>query len=231
MQETTEKIKDEVVEVLKERFFSPMYFYFILAWLVANWGFVYVMLFGGSSLFVGGVQISKIDFLFNFYKFGTLSAASSSLLHLFVVPAIFSFVAVWWLTVASEKFFEKYETFKQNKKVIQRKLEYAEKVRFVKMEREVREAESGGKDIQYEDNGEFNDSLDSDGPIDVAGVMMIPSQVLYDRDYEAYKESLNEWKNTKDIELTDKQKQKVIDEHVDDLISSHEQDAWNDRGR
>lgn len=231
MQETTEKIKDEVVEVLKERFFSPMYFYFILAWIVANWEFVYVVLFGDTSLVVNGAQVSKIDLIFNFYKFDTLSNASLSLLHLFVVPAIFSFAAVWWLTIASEKFFEKYETFKQNKKVIQRKLEYAEKVRFAKMESEVREAEFNGKDIRYEDNEEFNDSLDELGPVEIAGVILSPSQVLYDRDYEAYKEALNGWRNTKDIELTDEQKQKVINEHIEDLKADQEMMEWKDRDR
>lgn len=52
-------------EVIKERAFSPMYFYFIIAWIVANWKFVYVLLFVGQD----NLDVLKLDYMLSLYSF------------------------------------------------------------------------------------------------------------------------------------------------------------------
>lgn len=199
MQNTVKKIKDGIEEIVKERFFSPMYFYFIIAWFVTNWKFVYVFGFAESTFSINGEQISKIEYLWSAYPIDTFEHVLMTVIHLFVVPALFSWFAVWKLTSISELFFERYETYQQNKRVISRELEYKEKVRFFNIQREIREAESDKKDLKFEENKTFNAYLDNtQETVMVGGVSMRPSEVLYNTDYEAYKESLKEWQDKPD---------------------------------
>lgn len=224
--EEIKKIKDNIVEVVNERLFSPMYFYFIVAWLITNWKFVYVLIFSNESLFINGQQTSKIEFLTKIYQVNTPSDLWLNFVHLFFAPFIFSFAAVWWLTLASERFFKKYENYKQNKRVIQRELEYSEKVRINKMERQVKDTEFEKKEINYEDNEDFNEMIDdSQEFVTVNSIVMRPSDVLYHTDYEAYKEALKEWK---DQDLTDEQKQEIIREHNEEMKAQAQMDEWKD---
>ena len=101
---------------------------------------------------------------------------------------ISTYVAVWWLSRLSEKFFERNEEYKSNKRVIERKLEYSEKVKISREQKEIRDLESDKKSIRWEDNSEFNQSIDDANNVLVSGIDMQPSEVLYNSDYEAYKE-------------------------------------------
>ena len=199
MKSTLNKLKENIIEVINERLFSPMYFYFIIAWLITNWKFVYILIFADTKLVFNEIETSKIDLLSNLYKVNSPVDLWFNLTHLFLIPLLFSFVAVWWLTKASEVFFHKYETYKQNKRITQRELEYKEKVRFFNIEREIRESESDKKDIKYEDNKAFNGYLDNiQDSISIGNINLRPSEVLYNTDYEAYKESLKEWREIPD---------------------------------
>ena len=184
---------DDAKEILKERIFSPMYFYFIIAWIITNWSFVYVLLFVEENFILDHEKVLKIDYLKSYYSFSTSYDMYWSFLELLVIPAIAAFGAAWWLSRLSEIFYKKHEEHKQENRMIQRRLEYVEKVRVAKQEREVRDAESDKNTIKYEDNREFNERLDIE-TVDVAGLTMLPSEVLYNSDYEAYKEKLSEWK-------------------------------------
>lgn len=196
MKDEFNKIKEDLKEVISERFYSPMYFYFIIAWIVTNWKFVYVLLFANQENVFNEEGISKISLLSQLYSFDSLLNISVSVLHLVIIPATFSFVAVWLLSIWSEKFFKKYETHKQNKRVIQREIEYRERFRFVQAENKIKkiEQEQGKKDIEYTENEDFNNSLDEvEESIEVGGISFKPSEILYNNDYEAYKEALVEW--------------------------------------
>ncbi len=217
MMDEAKKIKDNIVEVVNERFFSPMYFYFIIAWLITNWKFVYVLLFANETLTIQGVEISKLDFLVTIYPFDTFWGSVISIIYLLVIPVASSWLAVWVLTGFSEKFFKKYETYQQNKRVIQRELEYTEKVRFSKMEREVRDAESDRKEINYDENSQFNDYIDDrQDLVDIDGIKFKPSEVLYNNDFNAYKELLIEWRQMPILDrLSINDRQSVLDEEAE----------------
>ena len=43
--DSTKDILEDAKEVVKQRFFSPMYFYFILSWIITNWKFVFALLY------------------------------------------------------------------------------------------------------------------------------------------------------------------------------------------
>lgn len=49
--------------------------------------------------------------------------------------------------------------------------------------------------LHYEDNTLFNEHLDSDGDVEVAGIFVAPSKILFDNDPIAYKEQLIEYTN------------------------------------
>ncbi|MGW8184930.1 MAG: hypothetical protein ACWGHO_02360 [Candidatus Moraniibacteriota bacterium] len=218
MKDIAKNLVEDIKEVFKERVFSPMYFYFIIAWVIANWSFVYVLLFTDEGVIINSEKVLKIDYLRNFYNFSTLADIYWSLLELFIVPGIAAFAAAWWLSRLSEKFYKKHEEHKQENRMILRGLEYAEKVRIVKQERNIREAESDKNIIKYENNEAFNESLD-ESVVDVAGVTMLPSEILYNTDYEAYKQALEEWNNEG---IKDKFRDEIILEHKDDLKSQME---------
>ena len=195
---TAKKLWDDTLWIFKERFLSPMYFYFIVAWIITNWKFVYVLLFVNQS----DIKIDKLQYMINLYPTDTWYALFRSFCELVLIPAVTSFIAIWWFTILSNIFYEKYERFKQNKKVIDRLLIYEEKVIISKEERKIRDVESDKKDIRYEDHQEFNELYDSDKDnIIVWDYEFLPSEALYNTDYQAYKneytkylwEQIGEW--------------------------------------
>lgn len=203
MKEEFIKIKEDIKEIVNERFYSPMYFYFIIAWIIANWKFVYVLFFSNEGFLFGNLHLLKIDYLLSFYPVNNHFDILYNIAVLLLIPAFFSYLAVWWFTILSESFYKKYETHKQNKRVIQRELEYREKFRFAQAENKIKklEQEQGKKDIEYEDNKEFNETLDaSNEMVNVNGIMMNPSEVLYNNDYVAYRESLGSFRENLSIE-------------------------------
>lgn len=194
IKETVKEIYNNVSEVLTERVFRPMYFYFIISWSIINWKFLYVFLFGNEEIIVEQKSILKVEYLSSLYEWSSWQEASYSLLFLVVLPAISAFVVVWWLSLLSEMFFEKNEQYKLNISSIKRRLEYKNKVDFAKEQRAIRDAESDKKDIRYEDNAEFNDDFDSvSEDVVLAGANFKPSEVLYNNDYDLYVEALKEF--------------------------------------
>ena len=217
IEETLKELKDDTKEILKERFFSPMYFYFILAWLISNWDFLYVLLFTDESLILGTQKNLKVDYLKDLYPLDSLW----TWIHLIIGPAMFAYFAVWYLSNISEAFYKRYEQYKQNKRVIEKELLYEEKVKVAKKEREIRDLELDLKLVDYDGNPEFNKSLDSI-LVNVLGYSFLPSTILYDQDIDAYKEALEEWKQEQLKEgLRDKIKDEVrgeiIEEYNDDM--------------
>lgn len=209
MEKTFENISETVKEnwknlseVIRERLFSPMYSYFIIAWLITNRKFIYVLFSTDENIILSTKKILKVEFLSQFYNFNTFEFWILSLSKLIIIPAISAFIAVWWLTILSENFYKKYKQHKQNKRIIDRELIYEEKVKIAKSEKEIRDIEFDKKSIKYEDNDYFNDFIDEFSErVIVGGIEMRPSEVLYNNDYEAYKEQFEEWKaeNTKSV--------------------------------
>ncbi len=180
---------DKMTEIVRERFFTPMYFYFLTSWAVVNWRFIYTLLFVDNDFIWTHFSMTKVEYLASMYGNNWFLAC----LHLLLIPASASYFAVWWLSKLSERFFRRYEEHQMNKRAIQREVEYREKVAFVKGQREIREQELD-KRIPYEQNEEFNHSLDDSQPlVQIAGVELLPSETLYRTDYEAYKEQLAEY--------------------------------------
>lgn len=175
-------------EIAKERIFTPMYFYFLGAWIITNWKFVYVLLLADEHVILGTKGILKVDYLAQMYGFNFNSA-----LHLVIIPIITSYLIVWWLSIVSEKFYQRHEEHQMNKRAIKRLVEYREKVLFFKSQREIREQQLDDA-IKYEDNREYNDQINASNPeVQVNGVPMLPSEVLYKTDYLAYKTGLDEY--------------------------------------
>jgi len=56
-------------------------------------------------------------------------------------------------------------------------------------------ADHGNSRLHYGDNSTFNNYLDSEGDIEVAGIFVPPSKILFDNDLIAYKEKLIEYEN------------------------------------
>ena len=195
IKETAKEIYNNISEVLTERVFRPMYFYFIISWSIINWKFLYVFLFGNEEIIVEQKSILKVEYLLSLYEWSSWQEASCSLLFLVVLPAISAFVVVWWLSLLSEMFFEKNEQYKLNILSIKRKLEYKNKLDYAKEQRAIRDAEADKKDIRYEDNAEFNDDFDLvSEDVVLAGANFKPSEVLYNNDYDLYVEALREFK-------------------------------------
>jgi hypothetical protein len=186
----------DIKEVLAERLFSPMYFYFLIAWLITNWKFVYAFFSTDESFIFQAKNALKPEYLSSFYSWELYFPFLWSVLKLFVIPAISAFVVVWWLSILSTKFYEKNEQHKQNKRIINRRLEYQEKVVQAEEERKIRDVESDKPKIKYEDNEEFNNFYD-DGKENIKNgkYEFLPSEDLYNNDYEAYKEDFEEWVN------------------------------------
>lgn len=182
-----ETMKD-AQEVVRQRFFSPMYFYFILSWIVTNWKFVFAI------LFIDKEDKAKLDYLVSFYPFHNFGSGAWTIAKLVIIPALSAGIFVWWLSMLSEKFYERNETFKMNKQTIKRKLEYTQKVKIAGEQRKIREAESDKNELRYNDYKSFNDFLNNGHEnVAVLGLEYLPSEVLYGTDPENYKEQLNEY--------------------------------------
>lgn len=186
-----EIIKD-TKEVVIERFFSPMYFYFIMAWIIYNWTFVYSLLFVESTNF----KKFKLDYLLSFYPTNDFWDHTHNFWYVLLGPAVSTYILIWWISIWSEKSFKRFEEYKLNKKTIKRLLEYKEKVKIAKEEREIRDQESDKPKIRYIDNQEFNTWLDASQENVKVGILSYsPSEVLYSTDFDSYKDALEEYNN------------------------------------
>lgn len=182
---------ENILDVVKERVFSPMYFYFIIAWIISNWKFVYTLFFIDDQY----IKIPKVEYLANFYKVSSSIDFYFNFLHLFIIPAVSTFVAVWWLSKLSEKFYGKNEKHKLNQVSIKKQLVYTAQVEEYTWRKKIRDLESDKNKIKYEDNESFNDYYDQNNEeIILSGIHFKPSEVLYNNDYEAYKEELSDSK-------------------------------------
>jgi hypothetical protein len=204
MIEEAKKIGKEILkdtkEVVIERFFSPMYFYFIMAWIIYNWTFVYSFLFVDSTKF----KKYKLDYLLSFYPTNDFGDYLHNFWYVLLGPAVSTYVLIWWVSIWSEMSFKRFEEYKLNKKTIKRLLEYKEKVKIAKEEREIRDQESDKPEIRYIDNREFNKWLDdSQENVMVGTLSYSPSEVLFNTDIKSYIEALEEYKN-RDIEEEEK---------------------------
>lgn len=213
-----DKIQDttkDLQEIIKERFLSPMYFYFIIAWVITNWKFTYTLLFADEEL----IGKPKIEYLSELYKISHWTDWLYNFSELILVPILFSYISVWWLSRASEKFYEKYEQHKINNVVIKRKLDYTARYQEAQEQRKIRDLESDKQNIQYTDNEEFNEYVDNlDDQVTVLGYSLQPSWVLYSSDYEIYKEALQEWKQSKlEEDFKEKVRDEVIEEYKDGI--------------
>ncbi|OXA93786.1 hypothetical protein [Flavobacterium hercynium] len=186
-----EMLKD-TKEVVIERFFSPMYFYFIMAWIIYNWTFVYSLLFVESTKF----KKLKLDYLLSFYPTTDFWEYIHNFWYVFLGPSISTFILIWFISIWSEKSFERFEKYKSNKRTIKRKLEYEEKYMIAKEQRKIRDEESDKPEILYLDNQEFNTWLDSSQEnIMVGELSFSPSEVLFNTDFDSYKDTLEEYNN------------------------------------
>lgn len=221
MKDSTTKITNtisnavkSVVEITKERIFTPMYFYFLGAWIVTNWKFAYTLLFVNEETILQTHQVLKVDYLAQMYSFEWFLPLLNSVLELLIVPIVSSFVIIWWLSKLSEMFFQKHEEHQMNKRVIKRDVDYREKVHYAKSERVIREQELD-KRVKYEDNKDFNEWIDdteeNGEPMFVLGVPILPSHALYNTDYEGYKDRLNQWENEQSQKGEDIAVQQEID--------------------
>lgn len=190
--EYSKELLEDTKEVVLERFFSPMYFYFILSWIIYNWTFIY------SFLFVESKELKKlkVDYLLSFYPVNSFSNIALNVWYVFLGPAISTFLFIWCFSILSELSFKRFEQYKTNKRTIKRLLDYEEKVKIAKEEREIRDQESDLPTIIYNDNKDFNEWLDSSQEnVMVGSLSYSPSEVLYNTDYQSYKEALEEYNN------------------------------------
>ncbi len=204
LESVTDTIKENwknLSEIAKERLLSPMYFYFIIAWLITNWYFVFIILFENNETILKEKKIIKSEYLTHFYNYHEFS----SWWMLLIYPAISAWFAMWILNLVSEKFYKRYEEYKKNKrqilKIVKEKEVEEDKIRdlegktkLVKKRAEIIENEYKKRPYQYEDNEEFNNSIDDEQDlISVSWILLKPSEILYNNDFEAYKAQLEEW--------------------------------------
>ena len=186
------EILKDTKEVIIERFFSPMYFYFILAWIIYNWTFLYSLLFVDST----NLKKLKVEYLLSYYPTDSFWNILCNFWYVLLGPAISTYLLIWFISIWSEKSFKRFEEYKQNKKTIKRIIEYKEKVKIAKEEREIRDQESDKPEIRYNDNQEFNAWLDSSQENVIVGALSFtPSEVLFNTDFESYKDILEEYSN------------------------------------
>lgn len=216
MEKAIEAITDgykDLAEIVKERVFSPMYFYFIIAWVITNWKFSYSLVFLAPEFIYETEKISKITYLTKFYSAELWWPLICSASQLLIIPAASTFFIVWCLSKASEKFYEKTEKHKQNKRAIKKAIEYTEE-KVVKLKlnyaREAFEKEENvlikkidNASIAYKDNDEFNSWFDDTNgdKVEISNLEFYKSEILYYTDFEAYKWALNEWRTAKEWKL------------------------------
>lgn len=190
--EYSKELLEDTKEVVLERFFSPMYFYFILSWIIYNWTFIY------SFLFVESKELKKlkVDYLLSFYPVNSFSNIALNVWYVFLGPAISTILFIWCFSILSELSYKRFEQYKTNKRTIKRLLDYEEKVKIAKEEREIRDQESDKPEVRYIDHEDFNKWLDdSQDNVVVGSLSYSPSEVLFNTDYQSYKEALEEYNN------------------------------------
>lgn len=186
------EILKDAKEVVIERFFSPMYFYFIFAWIIYNWTFIYSLLFVDSEKF----KNFKLDYLLDFYPTNDFWDYVCNFWYVLLGPAFSTYLLIWWASWCSERVYGKFESYKSNKKTIKRLLDYEEKVKIAKEEREIRDQESDKPKIRYIDNEEFNEWFDDKyEDVIIAEVAYKPSEALFNTDYESYKSEYEDYLN------------------------------------
>lgn len=223
MEKIIETITDgykDLSEIVRERVFSPMYFYFIIAWVITNWKFAYALIFLTPEFIYSSQKTDKITFLSGFYSMELWLPFIHSVSQLLLIPAISTFVIVWWFSHASEKFYEKTEKHKQNKRAIKRAIEYTEdkviklKLNYAKEAFDKQEnaliKKIDNSSIAYKDNDNFNRWFDdaNGDRVQISDLEFYKSEILYYTDFESYKSALNEWKTIKDSKINDFQKSK-----------------------
>lgn len=203
--DTAKDLANSVNEIAQDRVFSPMYFYFIISWVIINWKFVYTLLFVDEQTVVENIGVLKLGYLVSLYDWSWYEGFALSIGKLIVFPFISAFAFVWWVTIASEVFHKRYEQHQSNKRKIKREIEYREKVQDTKLQREAREEEYDlemKRDVKYEDNPDFNNSLDENMPfIEYTNTNLAPSEALYKTDYEAYKAQLKDWEEYQEAQV------------------------------
>jgi hypothetical protein len=193
----TKEILKDTKEIVIERFFSPMYYYFLMAWIIYNWTFVYSLLFVESTNF----KKFKLDYLLSFYPTIGFWDYVHNFWYVLLGPAVSTYILIWWISIWSEKSFERFEKYKSNKRTIKRKLEYEEKYIVAKEQRKIREEESDKPEIRLIDNQEFNEWFDENNEeVSIAGVPYRASEALYYTDFESYKEALEEYRSKEEEE-------------------------------
>ncbi len=201
IKETAKELYNNVSEVLTERVFRPMYFYFIISWSVINWKFLYVFLFGNEEIIIEQKSILKVEYLSSLYQWSSWLEIGCSLLFLLILPAISTFIVVWWLSLLSEKFVKKNEAHKERIKSVKKLILEKEKFYFENEMVQLRELEAKKQQIKYEDNLEYNDYLDGlQDNIVIGNITILPSRALYENDYGAYKVGLDEFKENESQE-------------------------------
>jgi hypothetical protein len=219
--DTAKEVGEDISETLKERLFSPVYFYFIIAWLITNWQFIF-SLFALDQKYL---RILKVDYLTGFYQFDSWINAIISLSKLLIVPAISTWVVVWYLSIWAEEFYKKTYQSKMNKEAIKRKIDYLDKMHLSREQRLLREVESYKKI----ENKAFNQYLDDTNPqnILVSSIEMKPSEVLYNTDYQAYVDLYDEFINSD--EVSDENRDMVLEEHANEMKSQAQFDEMRDK--
>jgi hypothetical protein len=216
MKESKEIFKEsykDISEVIKERIFSPMYFYFIVSWLITNWQFAYTFLFLDPKIIFELKKTDKISFLESFYSMDLWLPAIWSIARLFIIPAISAFIIVWCFSKVSEAFYEKIEKYKQNKRAINKLIEYTEekviklkityaKEAFDKQENVIIKRIENAT-MAYGENIEFNTWFDSNNldKVSIGDLEFYKSEILYYVDFESYRSELNEWKAIKEEKI------------------------------
>jgi hypothetical protein len=161
---------------------------FILSWFVTNWQFVFVWLFVDST----EISENKIDYLSSFYSYSNFLNGFWSISRLLLIPALSSYLFVWWFSRLSERFYKRNETFKLNKIGINRLLNYQGKVKIADEQRKIRDVESDKDELRYIDHEDFNNYLNvSQENVSVSGIDYLPSEVLFGTDPESYKAQFN----------------------------------------
>jgi len=191
---TITEVGNNVSEVLNERIFKPMYFYFIISWSITNWKFLFVLLFTDEKNILDAEKTLKNNYLGSLYEWASFSEVFFSISQLLIIPAVATFILVWWMSKLSAKFFQKNEEHKQEIITIKREIEYKGKVSFAAEQRKIRDLESDKKLISYGDNPQFNDFLDdTNEEVELAGMVYSASEVIYNNDFEVYKIALSEY--------------------------------------
>lgn len=188
-------VLDDMIEVIKERAFKPMYFYFIIAWTITNWNFLYVFLFENEEFILKNKSILKSEYLESIYQWDFGFEGLYSISFLFIIPAFSTYFVVWWLSKLSVKFFMKNEEHLERINSVKKLVLEKEKYYFENEMIRIRKEDELKNQIRYDANPDFNEDFDSTNEdINILGVNILASQALYDNDYKVYESALKDFK-------------------------------------